>query len=172
MVHISIEDMEALHTTHDEGSRLLNQQKQSLRTEYGHTAEFCSSFFEMTNTLSAFNLPERTAQWQASLDALKQILSWFFAFDQQNYARYMWLYFGEMSQLPETYPEKNKELIHLKVQSCKLYNNKYMIASTQITNTEILAFISVLVLKSSRRKALFTNRKRQQNIVHPKSINR
>ena len=84
----------------------------------------------------------------------------------------MWLYFGEMSQLPETYPEKNKELIHLKVQSCKLYNNKYMIASTQITNTEIFAFISVLVLKSLRRKALFTNRKRQQNIVHPKSINR
>ena len=28
-------------------------------------------------------------------------------------------------------------LVSLKVQSCKLYNNKYMIASTQITNTEI-----------------------------------
>ena len=26
----------------------------------------------------------------------------------------------------------------LKVQSCKLYNNKYMIASAQITNTKIL----------------------------------
>ena len=30
---------------------------------------------------------------------------------------------------------------YLKVQSCKLYNNKYMIASTQIKNTEIFAFI-------------------------------
>ena len=30
----------------------------------------------------------------------------------------------------------------LKVQSCKLYNNKYMIASTQATKTEIFAFIS------------------------------
>ena len=30
---------------------------------------------------------------------------------------------------------------YLKVQSCKLYNNKYMISSTQITNTEIFAFI-------------------------------
>ena len=29
----------------------------------------------------------------------------------------------------------------LKVQSCKLHNNKYMISSTQITNTEIFAFI-------------------------------
>ena len=25
----------------------------------------------------------------------------------------------------------------LKVQSCKLYNNQYIIASTQITNTEV-----------------------------------
>ena len=34
---------------------------------------------------------------------------------------------------------------YLKVQSCKLYNNKYMIASTQITSTEIFAFSAVLV---------------------------
>ena len=35
---------------------------------------------------------------------------------------------------------------HLKVQSLKLFNNKYMIASTLITKTEIFAFIAVLVL--------------------------
>ena len=35
--------------------------------------------------------------------------------------------------------------ISLNVQSCKLYN-KYLIASRQITNTEIFAFITVLVL--------------------------
>ena len=34
----------------------------------------------------------------------------------------------------------------LKVQSCKLYNNKYMIPLTQITNAEIFAFIAVHVL--------------------------
>ena len=36
---------------------------------------------------------------------------------------------------------------NLKIQSCNLYDNKYMIASTQITNTEIFAFIAVLVFK-------------------------
>ena len=46
-----------------------------------------------------------------------------------------------------------------KVQSCKLYNNKYMIASTQISNTEISAFIAVLVFKLLSRKVLFRNRK-------------
>ena len=34
----------------------------------------------------------------------------------------------------------------LKVQSCMLYNSKYMITSMQITNTEIFAFIVVLFL--------------------------
>ena len=45
--------------------------------------------------------------------------------------------------------------INLKVQSCKLYNNKHMIASTQLTNTEIFAFISVLVFKLLSRKILY-----------------
>ena len=51
----------------------------------------------------------------------------------------------------------------LKVQSCKLCNNKYMIASTQITNTEIFAFIAVLVFKLWSRKFLFINRKDNRN---------
>ena len=37
--------------------------------------------------------------------------------------------------------------IHLNEQPCKLYNNKDIIASVQITNTEIIAFIAVLVLR-------------------------
>ena len=45
----------------------------------------------------------------------------------------------------------------LKVQSCKLYNNKYMIAY------EIFAFIAVLIFKLLRRKVLFINRKGNGN---------
>ena len=51
----------------------------------------------------------------------------------------------------------------LKAQSCKLYNNKYMIALTKITNTEIFAFIAVLVFKLLRGKVLFINRKDNRN---------
>ena len=58
----------------------------------------------------------------------------------------------------------NKMFIqYLKVQSCKLYNNKYMIASTQITDTEIFAFIAVLVFKLMSRKVLFINTKDKRN---------
>ena len=53
--------------------------------------------------------------------------------------------------------------MNLKVQSYKLYNNKYMIASTQIRNTEIFAFIAVVVFKLLSCKVLFVNRKDNRN---------
>ena len=55
------------------------------------------------------------------------------------------------------------------VQSCKLYNNKYMIASaqitrTEITSTEIFVFISVLVFQLLNLKVLFINRKKMETV--------
>ena len=49
------------------------------------------------------------------------------------------------------------------LQSCKLWNNKHMIASTQITNTEIFAFITVLIFKLLNRRVLLTNREDNRN---------
>ena len=51
----------------------------------------------------------------------------------------------------------------LKVQSFKLYNNKYMIAPTQKANTVIFAFIALLVFKLLRGKVFFINRKDNRN---------
>ena len=47
----------------------------------------------------------------------------------------------------------------LKLQSCKLCNNNYMITSTQITKTEIFAFIAALAFKLLSREVLFIHRK-------------
>ena len=47
--------------------------------------------------------------------------------------------------------------------SCKLSNSKHMIASTQITNSEIFAFIAVLIFKLLSRKVLFINRQDNKN---------
>ena len=49
----------------------------------------------------------------------------------------------------------------LKVQSCKLYNNQYIIASTQITNTEVVTFIALLVLQLLSHKVLLIKEKRE-----------
>ena len=51
----------------------------------------------------------------------------------------------------------------LKVQSCKLCNNKYMITSTQITNIEIFAFIAVLIFELLSCKLSFINIKDNGN---------
>ena len=61
--------MEALYTTHDELSHLLDRHKQSLGTEYGSAAESWSSFLEMAEILFAFNRSVRTGQWQAHISA-------------------------------------------------------------------------------------------------------
>ena len=57
----------------------------------------------------------------------------------------------------------NAILEGLKVQSYKLFNNKYMIVSTQIINTESFALIAVLVFKLLSRKVLFINGKDNRN---------
>ena len=51
----------------------------------------------------------------------------------------------------------------LKVQSCKLHNNKYVIASTQITDTEIFVFIAVIDFKLLSCKVLFIKRRDNRN---------
>ena len=52
-----------------------------------------------------------------------------------------------------------------KVQSCKLYNNKYMIVWTQIISTEIFEFIAVLDFNLMSHRVLFIiiNRKDDKN---------
>ena len=73
------------------------------------------------------------------------------------------MYYGNLrNEFAILKPDKGQRIV-LKVQSCKLYNNKYMIASTQITNTEIFTFIAVLVFKLLSRKILFINRKDNRN---------
>ena len=63
----------------------------------------------------------------------------------------------------EYFPWKCLYKLVLKVQSCKLYDGKYMIASTQITNAEIFALIAVLVFKLLSSNILFINRKENRN---------
>ena len=58
----------------------------------------------------------------------------------------------------------------LKVQSFKLNNSKFMIVSTQITNTEIFAFIVVLVFKLLRLNVFFINTKRQKKQLKSKLL--
>ena len=50
------------------------------------------------------------------------------------------------------------------VKSWKLYNNKYMIPSTQIINAKIFAFIAFLIFKLFSRKVSFINKKDNRTV--------
>ena len=67
------------------------------------------------------------------------------------------------NRLTGFYTRTTLALNGLKVQPCKLHNNKYIIALTQLTNTEIFAFIAVLVFQLLSLKVLFINRKDNRN---------
>ena len=54
-------------------------------------------------------------------------------------------------------------MIALKVQSCTLYNNKYIIVLAQIRLTEIFTFKAVVVFKLLNHDVLFKNRKDGRN---------
>ena len=54
-------------------------------------------------------------------------------------------------------------MIASKVQSRKLYNDRYVIALAQITNTEIFPFKAVVVFNLLNHEVLFTNRKDSGN---------
>ena len=59
------------------------------------------------------------------------------------------------------YTNKNW-LQNLKVQSCKLYKDKCMVAPTQITNTQIFSFLAVLDFKLLSRKVVYKQKRRKK----------
>ena len=81
------------------------------------------------------------------------------------YARYMKSFFLYEHKHIERFSNLHQctfdieTLSKLKVKSCKSYSNKYMIALTPITSTEVFVFIDGLAFKLLSRKVLFIKKK-------------
>lgn len=65
-----------------------------------------SSYIEMVQLLLLFVRATRTTDWDLHLSAIRSMLPWFFAYDRVNYARYLPLYWLEMSCVQDTHPGK------------------------------------------------------------------
>ncbi|XP_057312285.1 uncharacterized protein LOC130653791 [Hydractinia symbiolongicarpus] len=75
----------------------------------GKTALYWLSFMEMMDVLFGFIRGLKIGNWELHLDATRQMLPWFFAYDRPNYSRYCTFYVMEMLRLPETHPGICKE---------------------------------------------------------------
>ena len=47
----------------------------------------------------------REGNWELHLECIKAVFPWFFAYDRNNYARFLPVYLVDMLELPDTYPE-------------------------------------------------------------------
>ena len=148
----------SLTSAHMKRSRLRNlylkDKTEASRIAYIKQRNCCASLLGKTKKDHYANLDEKdVADNKQFWKTVKPLLS-----NKVKFSEKITLVEGE-----EIITEDGENAEILKVQSCKLYNSKYMIASTQITKTEIFTFIAVLVFKLLSRKVLFVNRKDNRN---------
>ena len=66
------------------------------------TANFWGSYIDAVQLLLTFIRATRESDWALHLATVRKMLKWFFAYDMINYARYLTVYWCEMSNLPKT----------------------------------------------------------------------
>ena len=70
------------------------------------------SYLSMVDLLLTFVRSLREANWTLHCACLRLMLPYMFAFDRTNYARYMTMYWCEMSALRQTHPEAYRQLMN------------------------------------------------------------
>ena len=70
----------------------------------GPVASFWFSFIQIINTLLSFIRALKNADWNLHNQSVREMIPWIFAYDRQNYSRYLSLYWSEMQDLPNTHP--------------------------------------------------------------------
>lgn len=75
------------------------------KTNCGQMAAFWVSFIDIAEILLDLVRASREGDWLLHLSAIQRQIPWCFAYDKQNYARYLPVYYNEMTQLPESHPE-------------------------------------------------------------------
>ncbi len=75
------------------------------RIDNGPMKQFWSSYLNMVSLLLQFIRATREGNWSLHLACIGQIIPYMFALDNVNYARYLPVYWAQMTALPNTHPE-------------------------------------------------------------------
>ena len=68
------------------------------------TYQFWNSYIEAVQLLLTFIRATRESNWNLHLASVRLMLGWYFACDMTNYARYLPVYWSEMTNLKQTHP--------------------------------------------------------------------
>ena len=90
----------------EEGKNFARMFQNYRRKKEQENPNYClwSSLLDMIETLLLFIRGTREGNFDLHLAAVRLMLPWFFAYDRQNYARYLSIYYSEMMQLKVTHP--------------------------------------------------------------------
>ena len=76
-----------------------------LRKTNGPLSAFWMSYIEMVELTLHMVRTSGEGDWTLHLSCIRQMLPWCFAYDAINYARYMSVYYSDMTSLQEEHPE-------------------------------------------------------------------
>jgi len=82
-----------------------------LRSSNGSLVAFWVSFVDMVEILLGMIRASREGNWLLHLSSIKGMIPWCFAY-KQNYARYLSIYYCQMTRLHETHPRVHQHMIH------------------------------------------------------------
>ena len=83
-----------------------------LRNNNGPLSAFWMSYLDMVGRiLLALLRSSREGNWELHMAAVRSMIPWCFAYDRQNYARYLSVYYVEMSQFSNEHPQVHKHFL-------------------------------------------------------------
>ena len=77
----------------------------NLREKSSDSVKFWLSYIEICELVLNSIFATRTRNWKLYLSCIEEIIPWCFAYDRQNYARYLIPFLNEMLSLPSSMPE-------------------------------------------------------------------
>ena len=78
---------------------------QEIQEKGSNLARFWLSYLELSELLLNLIYASRTGSWELYLSCIEEVIPWAFAYDHQNYARYLIPFLDDMRQLPVKKPE-------------------------------------------------------------------
>jgi hypothetical protein len=85
--------------------QLFDRYLDHLRESNGPLSQFWMSYLDMVDILLGMIRASREGNWLLHMDAIRKMIPWSFAYDKRNYAKYLTVYYGEMSTLSTDQPE-------------------------------------------------------------------
>ena len=76
-----------------------------LRNNNGALSAFWMTYLDLVNILLGRVRASREGNWEMHMGYIHATIPWCFSYNKINYARYLSVYYAEMSQLPEKHPD-------------------------------------------------------------------